>query len=94
MSLFVHHMWGEAVCGLNSKVASVRRRAVDRGFRTMMFGHPFASGLSLFVPAARARGPHSSPGLSEEARGRLARERLEREAAAELARERDREAAA
>ena len=30
MSLFVHHMWGEAVCGLNSKVASVRRRAVDR----------------------------------------------------------------
>ena len=44
----------------------------------MMFGHPFASGLSLFAPAARARGPHR---LVEAEEGACSA--LEREAAAE-----------
>ena len=42
MSLFVHHMWGEAVSGLDSRVASVRQRAVDR-----MLSHPMAIRQSI-----------------------------------------------
>jgi hypothetical protein len=53
----------------------------------MMFGHPFASGSSLFATASRARGPHRLV----EGGGKVA---LEREAAAEQAFEREREAAA
>jgi hypothetical protein len=99
MNLFISVQRDEIIRGLNSKVASVRRRAVDRMVANpALFGHPFASGLSLLSPASRARGPRSGSGLSEEARARLARERLEREAAAELAfvgeREREREATA
>ena len=94
MSLFVYGQLDEIISGLNSRVASVRRRAADRLLaHPMMLGHPFAGGLSLLAPAARARGPRSSSGLSEEAQGRLARERLEREAAAELAFEGERERA-
>ena len=85
MSLFVHHMWGEAVSGLDSRVASVRQRAVDRMLsHPMAIGNPFASGLSLFAPASRARGPHRLV----EGGGKAA---LEREAAAEQAIERERE---
>ena len=88
MSLFAYHMLDEAVRGLDSRVASVRRCAVDRMLaHPMMLGHPFASGLSLFAPAARARGPHHLV----EGGGKAA---LEWEAAAELAREREREATA
>ena len=91
MSLFVHHMWGEAVCGLDSRVASVRQRAVDRMFaHPMTLGNPFASGLSLFAPAARARGPHRLV----DGGGEAAADALEREAEAEQARELEREAAA
>ena len=96
MSLFVHHMWGEAVCGLDSRVASVRRRAVDRMLsHPMAIGNPFASGLSLFAPASRARGSHLLvEGGGKAAAAEEARLALEREAAAEQAIEREREAAA
>ena len=73
--------------GLNSRVASVRRRAVDRMLRTRRVRSSLAGGLSLFAPAARSRG-----------RRRLAADggkaALEREAAAEQAIEREHEAAA
>jgi hypothetical protein len=88
MSLFIFVELDEIRRGLNSRVASVRRCAIDRmTAHPMMFGHPFASGLSLFAPAARARRPHRLV----EGGGKVA---LEREAAAEQAIERDREAAA
>jgi hypothetical protein len=90
MSLFIFLQRDEIISGINSRVASVRRRAVDRLFANPeLFGdlqHPL-------LPAARPR-----RGPSAEARARLARERLERQAAAELERERvlerEREAAA
>ena len=85
MSLCAYHMLDEAMRGLDSRVASVRRRAVDRMLaHPMMSNHPFASGLSSLAPATRARGPH----LLVEGGGKAA---LEREAAAEQAIERERE---
>lgn len=87
MELFAEHMWSEAVRGLDSRVARVRQRSVDRMFaHPRAFGDPFASALSLFAPAARVRGPRVLVGAADE--GRLA---LEREAAAELAFEHERE---
>ena len=90
MSLFIFVQRDEIISGLNSRVASVRRRAVDR-----MVAQPDAvrssrlPRLSLLAPACASRGPHRS--------GRGWREglaALEREAAAEQAIEREREAAA
>jgi hypothetical protein len=88
MSLFIFVQRDEIVRGLSSRVASVRRRAIDRmGENPALFGdlqHPL---FELLAPAARARGSHR---LVE----RGGKAVLEREAAAELAREREREAAA
>ena len=42
MELFLDHTWGEAVCGLDSRRASVRQRAADR-----IFAHPRAIGSSV-----------------------------------------------
>ena len=80
MQLFIVVRRDEIMSGLASKVASVRRRAVDRMFANpALFGHL----QHPLLPGTRQRS-----GPSEEARARLARERLEREAAAELDRER------
>jgi hypothetical protein len=88
MGLFIFVRRDEIMSGVTSKVASVRRRAVDRMFANpALFDHPFVSGLALLAPAARARGPHRLV----EGGGKTA---LERETAAEQAREREREAAA
>jgi hypothetical protein len=85
MELFVDHMWGEAVDGLDSRSARVRMRAADRIFaHPRAIDHPFAGGLSLFAPAPRVRGPRRS---DEAEKARAAHDR-------ELAAEREREAAA
>jgi hypothetical protein len=92
MSFFIFVRRDEIISGLSSKVASVRRRAIDRmAANPALFGDLFAGGLSLLAPAARARGPSHSAAAVDEAR--LAQERLEREAAAELAFEGERERA-
>jgi hypothetical protein len=88
MSLFAFVRRDEIISGLHSRIAAERRRAIDRmGANPALFGHLFASGLSLLAPAARARGPR----LLVEDGGKAA---LEREVAAEQAAEREREAAA
>ena len=89
MDLFVFVQLDEIMRGLSSRVASVRRRSVDRMLaHPMMSNHPFASGFSLFAPASRARGPHLLvEGRGKAAAAQEARLELEREAAAELERE-------
>jgi hypothetical protein len=78
--------------GLMSKVASVRRRAVDRmAANPALFGDLDHSPFALLTPARRGRGPNRSAAGVDEAR--LARERLRRAAAAELAFEGERERA-
>ena len=92
MDLFIFVQRDEIMSGLNSKVASVRRRAVDRMVANpMLFGdldHPLA-------PAPRVRGPRGPNVFVEAERARLA---IEREVAAERemerAAERERDAAA
>jgi hypothetical protein len=94
MELFVDHMWGEAVRGLDSRRASVRRRAVDRMFaHPRMAGHPLAGALALLTPARRGRGPSAGPTEAERARTAVDRE-LAAERDMERAAEREREAAA
>ena len=88
MSLFIFVQRDEIMSGLASKVASVRRRAIDRmAANPALFGdldHPL---LALLTPASRDRRPR----LLAEDGGKAA---LEREVADEQAIERDREAAA
>jgi hypothetical protein len=94
MSLFLDQMWDEAVRGLDSRVARVRERAVDRMCADpRMLGSPFASGLSLFARAPRPRGPHlvKTTEASDAEKARVALEHLEHEVAVERELERERE---
>jgi hypothetical protein len=91
-AMFLDRVWDEATAGLTSKSARVRERAVDRlCAHPRMLGSPFASGLSVFARAPRARGPR--PGDRGKAAAEEARLELERQAAAEQSFEQERERA-
>jgi hypothetical protein len=85
MSLFIFVQRDETISGINSRIASVRRRAIDRMVANpALFGH---LQHPLLTPVPRIRGPR----LLVEGGGKAA---LEREVAAEQAIEREREAGA
>jgi hypothetical protein len=89
MSLLIFVQRDEIMSGLASKVASVRRRAIDRlGANPGLFGDLNHPAFALLAPAARTRGPRLL--VEDEGKAAAAEEarlELEREAAAELERE-------
>jgi hypothetical protein len=93
VDLFLGQVWDEAARSLNHRSARVRERAVDRlCAHPRMLGSPFASGLSVFARAPRARVPNPSA-AAERALERQASAERERELAAERDAEAERERA-